>query len=468
MATLSLLTPPPRLARILSCARAPLIALAIVSALSLAARAYQLGEPCQSPCAHAAQHTLIFDEAYYVNAARVIAGIHPPAGSHYADSPLGTDPNAEHPSGAKLIMAAAIELFGDGPFAWRIGSVLLGSLAILAMYALVRCCGGDRWPAVGAAALMACDNLLLVHGRIGTLDVYALAPMILGVAAYMRGRPWLAALALALADCLKEVAPYALIVLAIAELARVAVARSDPLRPAAWRWRPAAVRWLTAAAGSLAGFILGLWIMGLIATPYADAAGKLIGGGPFAELHHIVSYAAALTAPHLTGIASYPWEWLIDLKPIIYLRINPSLPGEGLYAIHPVSAFIGMISPPILLPAIPAVAFGLWRVATAAHGARDAAGGRLARSDADVELSLIGPAWFLGTWLPYLFQSVFDDRISYLYYMVVVMPGIYLAVVRMVTIGWRRRTSWLRWTIVAWAGTVLAAVILMYPFVAAF
>ena len=116
--------------------KTPLVLLAVVSVLSLAARAVLLGEPCQSPCTKASQHTLIFDEAYYVNAARVIAGIHPPAGSHYADAPLGTDPNAEHPQLAKLIMAGAIELFGDGPFAWRIGSLIFGSLAILGMYAL--------------------------------------------------------------------------------------------------------------------------------------------------------------------------------------------------------------------------------------------------------------------------------------------------------------------------------------------
>ena len=179
----------------LSAPAAPLLVLLVVSLLSLGARGLLLDEPCQSPCTTAAEHTLVFDEAYYVNAARVIAGIHPPSGDHYADAPLGTDPNAEHPQAAKLIMAAAIEIFGDGPFAWRIGSLIMGSIALLGMFALVRSAGGGRWSAVGAAALMACDNLLLVHGRIGTLDIYVVAAMIWGVALYVRGSPLLAGLA---------------------------------------------------------------------------------------------------------------------------------------------------------------------------------------------------------------------------------------------------------------------------------
>jgi len=129
------------LRRLTSSPTAPLLLLAVVSILSLGARALLLDEPCMSPCRHAGDHTLVFDEAYYVNAARVIAGINPPAGSHYAGDPSGTDPNAEHPQGVKLIMAASIELFGDGPFAWRLGSLVFGSLAILGMFVLVRSAG---------------------------------------------------------------------------------------------------------------------------------------------------------------------------------------------------------------------------------------------------------------------------------------------------------------------------------------
>jgi Dolichyl-phosphate-mannose-protein mannosyltransferase len=449
-------------ARVGAAPRAPVIALIVISVLSLGARSLLLDEPCMSPCTTAGDHTLIFDEAYYVNAARVIAGIRPPSGAHYADAPLGTDPNAEHPQGAKLIMAAAIELFGDGPFAWRIGSLLMGSLAILGMFYLVRSAGGGPWSAVGASALMACDNLLLVHGRIGTLDIYAVAPMIWGVAFYLRGRPVLAGITLAVATAFKEVAPYALFVLGLLELARVVVALRDPSPPADWRpW--AAIKRLAATAFVNAGVFVGLLaIMDQIAPPYADAEAKLITGGPFAEIRHIISYAEHLTSPHLTGIASYPWWWLADLKPILYLRINPSLPGHGLHAIHPVAAFFGMVSPPIMLLAIPAMVFCTYRFLRR----RPAGGG--GRSLGEVQVAIVGVAWFLGTWLPYALQSLLDHRISYLYYMVIVMPGIYVAVTYLISAGWRQRIGWLSGLEVAWALGVVVAVVLMYPFVAIF
>jgi 4-amino-4-deoxy-L-arabinose transferase-like glycosyltransferase len=452
--------------RVLASPRAPLLALAVISILSLGARAYKLGEPCSVPCRSADDHTLIFDEAYYVNAARVIAGIHPPSGSHYAQSPLGSDPNAEHPQGAKLIIAGAIELFGDGPFAWRIGSLLFATLAILAMYYLVRSAGGDPWPAAGAAALMACDNLLLVHGRIGTLDVYALAPMIFGVGLYLRGRWVAAAVVLALADCMKEVAPYALIVLALAEAGRALIAWRDGSAPAEWHWWPALVRWVACSLLSIGLFIGGLGLMGLIAHPYADAEGRFITGGPVDELRHMIVYAAQLTASKPTGIASYPWQWLLDIKPIVYLRVTSPLPGQAA-GILPDVSFIGEMSPPIMLLAVPSVVFFAVRLALARPALGAAAGGG-ARALADVQMSLLGAAWFLATWVPFELEQAIDHRISYTYYMIVVMPGIYVAVIHLVTLGWRRRRRWLRGLVVAWALLVLAAVIVMYPFLAVF
>ncbi len=437
----------------------PLLVLALVSLLSLGARAYRLGEPCQAPCTTAAQHTLIFDEAYYVAAAQVIASIHPVAGTHYDQSPLGTDPNAEHPQGAKLVMAAAIDLFGNGPFAWRIGSVLFGTLAILGMYLLACSAGAGPWTAVAAASLGAADNLWLVTGRIGILDGYALAPMLIGVALYLRGRIAPAMLALAVADCMKEVAPYALLVLGLFELGRALLVARDPSLPWDWRWRPALARWGLVVVGSLAGFILGLWVMGLIATPYADSAHLLITSGPFAHLWHIVTYAEALTAPHgATGIASYPWQWLLGEGVITYLRVNAPLPGQGAGAIRPTCDFLGEINPVILALTLPALLFCLYRVVRRRPG----------RSAAELQLALLAVAWFIGTWGPYEIQSAVEHRISYLYYMVSVMPAIYLALAGLASHLWRRRRRWLRGIVAGWCVAVLVVAVLMYPFVGAF
>jgi predicted membrane-bound dolichyl-phosphate-mannose-protein mannosyltransferase len=207
--------------------RLPVALIAALAVVSLGVRLAWIAAPCYQPCAGANAHLVIFDEDYYVNAARVIAGIRPPSGVPYAHAPLGTDPNAEHPPLAKLIMAGSIELFGNQPIAWRLGSLLLGTLAILGMYALVRAVGGSRWLALGAAALMAADNLFLVHGRIATLDVYALTAMIWGATLYLRRLPLTAGIVIGVGACAKEVTPYVLLVLAVLEAAGWVATRED-------------------------------------------------------------------------------------------------------------------------------------------------------------------------------------------------------------------------------------------------
>ncbi|MGA2471211.1 MAG: glycosyltransferase family 39 protein [Solirubrobacteraceae bacterium] len=427
-----------RLRRLTRSPVAPLVLLALVSLLSLGARTAAIGSPCTSPCTTVNDHDMVFDEVYYVNAARRIDGLPVPAGQHYSGDPAGQDPNSEHPQLAKLVIAGSIELFDDGPFAWRLGSLIFGSLAILGMFALVLAAGGTRWCALLAATLMACDNLLLVAGRIGTLDIYVVAFMIWAAVLYLRSRPLAAGVLLGIGACTKEVAPYLLAVLVVFELGRLVWGRRLALREAI---ASAARRFGVCVAATAGSYLALLALLDRLVPPFDPQTSRTITGGPIAHIEHMLSFAVALTSPRgPTGIASYPWDWLVDLRPINYLTVTVNSRGSHVATVH----FLGFISPPILALAVPALALGLWR----ARGRGEA-------------IDVIGVAWFLGTWLPFVALSVIWSRTSYLYYMVIVMPGLYIAVARLMT---HPRVP--RLVLWGWLVLVAAAAVVLYPFTA--
>jgi dolichyl-phosphate-mannose-protein mannosyltransferase len=384
---------------------APLLLLGLVSLASLGARVRWLDRP---------KGALIFDEAYYVNAARIILGLHVPAGDHYAGSPPGLDPNQEHPPLGKLLIALGMRVFGDNALGWRILPLIFGSLAILAMYWLVRSAGGGRWLALGAAGLMAADNLSLVHGRIATLDVLVVVFMLAAVALYLHDRPVLAGAVLGLGCCTKLVAPYALLVLALLEAGRVLLRARDPELP---RRRVAVIRLAPLASCAAATMLVYLGV--LYGLDHFFSAYR----NPLVHTRAMLDYAAKLTNPQgPEGIASYPWQWLLDEEPINYYTVNTNVMSGGkLIATHPVVAFQGLINPAIIVLALPALFLAV--------GA--------ARRHRGDDLSLLTVAWFLGTWLPFAVAAAplasYGNRITYLYYMVIVLPALYLGVARLLS-----------------------------------
>ena len=424
--------------RRLSDPRAPLAALALILVLSFAARVLFIGRPCSSPCRSGRDHSLIFDEAYYVNAARVIAGIHPPVGVPYADAPLGKDPNAEHPQLAKLVIAGGIELLGDGPWGWRLGSVLFGLIAIVAMYMLVRAARGSPWLAVGAAGVMALDNLALIHGRIATLDIYAVAPVILAAAMYLRARPAMAGVALGVAGCMKLVAFFLVGALVVLELIHVLWdwnSRSGRLAAIRARAIPLAV----SVATALAVLLLGVWLLDLAQPAYDPGTQVTYAGSPFTHVGHMLSYAARLTAvPNATGISSTPWQWLLNQKPIDYARVAiNSTSGGKIVASRAVFAARGEINPFVIFLAIPA----LFAAVAAAWHERD-------------EVAAVGVAWCVGTFIPFVIQAQILGRISYLYYMLIVLPGVYLITARLFAPGRVPRAATIGWVVALIYGLV--------------
>ena len=116
-----------------------------------------------------------FDETHYVPAARQLLQ------THFAIPTL----NLEHPPLAKELMAVSIWLYGDNPYGWRTMSALFGALALTGVYLCGLALFDDRRPALWATAIAALNQMLFVQARIAMLDIYALAFLLWGLAAFM-------------------------------------------------------------------------------------------------------------------------------------------------------------------------------------------------------------------------------------------------------------------------------------------
>jgi predicted membrane-bound dolichyl-phosphate-mannose-protein mannosyltransferase len=341
---------------------------------------------------------LIFDEKYYVNAARVIASL-PPQQDTYQDRPLGLDPNTEHPPLAKLLVAGSILLLGDNAYGWRIPSVLAGSLSVLLLYRIGARLTGDPYLGLLAAALLAFDNLVFVHGRIFTLDIFMLAFMLLGFDLYLRGRATLSGVGFALAALCKIPGLFGLFALVGYEALRLLRGEPDPLDR-----RKALRRLAQLGVTFLVVFLLLLGLMDRAWVGYSQ---------PFEHLQRIISYGQVLRRQVPSGVESYPWQWLWNDVAIPYLKVEQQVRvGEEVRENRPIVFFLGAMNPFVL---------ALWPLGLSL------AGYVWWRRQPGADLGALALAWFAATFLPFVAASLFGQRISYLFYFLPVLPAITLA-----------------------------------------
>ena len=99
-----------------------------------------------------------FDEIHYVKAARRLLHL--------------TPFNREHPMFAKEVMSASIALLGDRALAWRLPSVLFGTLGLFAFGRFVWTVSQDRIAAILAMILLATNFMWFIVSRIAMLDIF--------------------------------------------------------------------------------------------------------------------------------------------------------------------------------------------------------------------------------------------------------------------------------------------------------
>ncbi|MEO7229089.1 MAG: glycosyltransferase family 39 protein [Candidatus Limnocylindrales bacterium] len=373
----------------------PRLTLAIILVAALTVRAIWLTFPAG---------TLIFDEAYYVNAARTLLGWVVPAGANYAGAPLGLDPNTEHPPLGKILIAGSMLVFGDNGIGWRLPSLIAGMIALVALYRIVRGGGESQWLGVLAVGLFAFDNLALVHSRIGTLDMLVLAPMLVGAWAGIRGRWGTAGALMGLATLVKLTALYGLLALLLAQAVMLAGALRERRRIALVELRQTVL--------ILAGYLLvsggGLTVLDSAFTSYTN---------PIDHVGHMLDYGAGLTkqgGPPTSCVSndSAPWQWLVNDCQINYLRVAVDVKaGDKLISSNATVDFRGALNPVLLGAMWLAVPFAGWL----AWRKRNRLAG----------WSLL---WMAANYLPYIPLALLGNRVTYLYYMLPVVPALGVAV----------------------------------------
>jgi predicted membrane-bound dolichyl-phosphate-mannose-protein mannosyltransferase len=376
--------------------------------------------------------SLIFDEAYYVNAARIILGIPVAAGASYAGSPIGLDPNLEHPPLGKLLIAASILVFGDNGIGWRVPSLVAGLVGLVAVYRICRNAGETAWLGVLAAAIYSLDILSYVHGRIGTLDMMAVALMLLGASLALR-RSWvLAGIALALATLVKETA--------VLGLAAVLILEGLDL----WNRRrsgEALTRAVIRPTATLLGVFVvvslgGLWLMDLRFTTFTN---------PIAHVVHMLTYGVGLTGgPTLNGIASNPWDWLVNGGQFDYLKVavNSIGPDGTVIGSVPTIEFRALLNPVLvgtLVLSVPTAIYLAW-----VRGHR---------------LATWAVVWMAANYLPFVYLGGVSHRISYLYYILPTIPAFAIAAaLLLMRMSLPRLASWV------FLGASLLAFAAYFPF----
>ncbi len=378
---------------------------------------------------------LIFDESYYVNAARVLLGWDVPAGAPYAGSPVGLDPNSEHPPLGKLLMALSMAVFGDNGLGWRLPSVIAGMVALVAVYGIVRTSGESMRLALLAVGFAAFDNLMLVHSRIGTLDMLVLAPILVGAWLALRGRWAAAGAATGFGMLMKLTALYGLLALLIM-LALGLWAAWRRQRRLGWAdLRPTAAAMIAFAIVTIGG----LWLLDARFSSFAN---------PFDHLRHMIQYGANLAGGVVgpgscPGNDSAPWQWLFNECQMSYLRVDVTeKAGETIVATRATIDFRGAMNPILIGSMFIAFLFAGW---LAWKG----------RS----RLAVWSVVWAAANYLPYLALALLSQRVTYIYYFLPVIPALAVATALLL-----RRSSLPRFVTVGYVAVFLAGFIAYFPF----
>jgi len=343
-----------------------------------------------------------------VNAARNILGLPQSLGGEgkppYPDAAKGLDPNREHPPLAKLMIALSMWLIGNNEYGFRLPSVLFGTLSILVFYLLLKRVSGDKLLSLIATFLFSFDNLVLVHSRIATLDIFVLFFMILGFYWYFGRKMILSGVAFALSTLCKIGGLYGILAVGVYHVGKALFTKKGDSEQLSLMQRLGDLERLVIAYG--VSFVGLLFVMDRLWVGYPS---------PIEHITFILNYTRALVAPFPTGIQSNPWQWLLNQVQIPYLKVDVNKIVDGtVVGTYTRTHFNGAMNPLIIYLTLPTVLYQMYLYFTRRQ-----------------DISLFAIAWFAGTYLPFIPMALLWNRIMYLFYFLNTVPSVCIAIASM-------------------------------------
>ena len=258
---------------------------------------------------------LVFDEAYYVDAARDYLKFGVEVAEDGAEFVV-------HPPLGKWFIAAGIRLFGDNEFGWRISTAVAGTIAIVLIGLIAHRLFRSTFLTLLATFLATVDGLALVHSRTSLLDNFLTVLILAATYFFIRKNYLLSGIFLGLALSTKWSALYFIVVFGIVALYRAFTHHTgrNLIRPSVERILSFGFLPLCIYVVSWAGWFLTDRGWG------RDSASNPISS--FIRYHEqMLTFHTGLSEKHT--YQAHPWTWLIQSRPTSFFYESPTTCGAA-------------------------------------------------------------------------------------------------------------------------------------------
>lgn len=318
---------------------------------------------------------LIFDERYYVSAAR--------------DMLNGKAANNEHPPLAKVFVASGLAMLGDNPVGWRTSAILSSSISIVLIYVLSSHLCGRRDVSLCSAMLFAFDIMAFNLGQIALLDAPAMAFVLAASVTLLKGRYDLSGLFIGLASLCKLSSIF-VYVGPLLFLVFVKGRQRDSIRGALRAYSRSVVM-------AMVVFLVGLWLY--------DSWYSVFSKNPLGHISYMLAYHSGLKYQDPADVI-LPLQWINPFEPFapmpFYVLSSREVAYYGIYT--PLWWSIWIIMPPSVCELL----------------------GRFKRGETN-GINLFTLLWILASFSPYLVLAYLMSRWVYPFYFYFTLPGLYVA-----------------------------------------